>query len=163
MLRPRRREPAGPKNVARSSLPAQIAVALTVGVLSGFFGIGGGFLIVPGLVFSTGMPMINAIGSSLLAVGTFGLATASNYAASGLVNWPVAAEFVVGGVLGGLGGVTLAGRLAHHKNALSVTFACLIFLVATYVLWRSGQILLTSGRFLRTEASEQRSCFFIER
>jgi uncharacterized membrane protein YfcA len=33
---------------------------------SGFFGIGGGFLIVPALVIATGMPMINAIGSSLL-------------------------------------------------------------------------------------------------
>lgn len=140
MLRPRRREPAEPKNVGQSSLLAQIAVALTVGLLAGFFGIGGGFLIVPGLVFSTGMPMINAIGSSLLAVGTFGLATAVNYAASGLVNWPVAGEFIAGGLLGGLGGVTLASRLAHHKNALNVTFASLIFLVAAYVLWRSGRI-----------------------
>lgn len=49
------------------------AAALVVGALSGFFGIGGGFLIVPGLLFSTGMPMIFAIGSSLLSVGTFGL------------------------------------------------------------------------------------------
>ena len=42
--------------------------ASTAGVFSGFFGIGGGFLIVPGLVASTGMPMIDAIGTSLLAV-----------------------------------------------------------------------------------------------
>jgi uncharacterized membrane protein YfcA len=45
-----------------------------VGAASGFFGIGGGFLIVPGLVFATGMPMINAIGTSLFAVGAFGSA-----------------------------------------------------------------------------------------
>ena len=45
------------------------------GLMSGFFGIGGGFLIVPGLMASTGMPMINAIGSSLVAVTAFGLFT----------------------------------------------------------------------------------------
>ena len=63
-----------------------------VGLLSGFFGIGGGFLIVPGLLFSTGMPMIYAVGSSLLAVGASGLTTATSYAFSGLIDWPVAAE-----------------------------------------------------------------------
>jgi uncharacterized membrane protein YfcA len=70
-------------------------VALAVGLLSGFFGIGGGFLIVPGLMFATGMPLINAIGSSLFAVGAFGVATATNYAASGLVDWKIAGEFIV--------------------------------------------------------------------
>ena len=42
------------------------------GAFSGFFGIGGGVLIVPGLVASTGMPLINAIGSSLVAVTALG-------------------------------------------------------------------------------------------
>jgi hypothetical protein len=58
----------------RNPLPVASA-ALGVDALSGLFGIGGGFLIVPGLLFSTGMPMICAIGSSLLAVGAFGLTT----------------------------------------------------------------------------------------
>jgi uncharacterized membrane protein YfcA len=49
-----------------------VLAALVVGALSGFFGIGGGFLIVPGLLFSTGMPMIQAIGSPLLSVGRSG-------------------------------------------------------------------------------------------
>lgn len=60
------------------------------GVFSGFFGIGGGFLIVPGLMASTDMVMINAIGSSLVAVTAFGLTTAANYAFSGLVDWLLA-------------------------------------------------------------------------
>jgi uncharacterized protein len=119
----------------------QVALALTVGFAAGFFGIGGGFLIVPGIVLSTGMPMLNAIGSSLLAVGTFGLATAVNYAASGLVNWTVAALFIGGGLFGGLGGIALAGRLAHRRGALNIAFANVIIVVAAYVLWRSGQIL----------------------
>ena len=76
--------------------------ALLVGGASGLFGIGGGFLIVPALLAATGMPMINAVGSSLLAVSAFGLATAINYAASGLIDWLLAAEFIGGGIFGGM-------------------------------------------------------------
>jgi uncharacterized membrane protein YfcA len=112
--------------------------AFVTGMASGFFGIGGGFLIVPALILATGMPMINAIGSSLLAVGAFGLATALNYAASGLVNWPVAVEFIAGGILGGIFGMMLANRLSSRKNLLNRIFAALIFVVAAYVLYRSA-------------------------
>jgi uncharacterized protein len=112
-------------------------VALTVGVVSGFFGIGGGFLIVPGLILATGMPTLNAIASSLLAVGSFALATALNYAQSGLVDWLIAANFIGGGVLGGGLGLMLAGRLARHKDVLNRLFAGLIFAMAAYVIWRS--------------------------
>jgi uncharacterized protein len=121
----------------RNPLPVASA-ALGVGALSGFFGIGGGFLIVPGLLFSTGMPMICAIGSSLLAVGTFGLTTAISYALSGLIDWPAAAEYLAGGLLGGWMGMALATRLAPRKAALNVIFAALIFVVAGYMLYRNA-------------------------
>ena len=88
------------------------AIAVLAGAASGFFGIGGGFLIVLALIFVTGMPMINAVGASLLAVGAFGLATAINYASSGLIDWKLAAEFIVGGIIGGGAGTLLASRLA---------------------------------------------------
>lgn len=109
------------------------------GAFSGFFGIGGGFLIVPGLTAATGMPMINAIGSSLVAVAAFGLATAINYAASGLVDWLLAFAFIAGGVVGGLGGVRLANRLASVQGRLKSIFAGLIFVVAAYMLWRGAE------------------------
>jgi uncharacterized membrane protein YfcA len=48
-----------------------IAIGLVAGAVSGFFGIGGGSLIVPGLMLATGMPILNAIGSSLFSVGSF--------------------------------------------------------------------------------------------
>lgn len=118
-------------------LPRVSGAALAVGGLSGFFGIGGGFLIVPGLLMSTRMPMIFAVGSSLLAVATFGLATALNYAASGLVDWPVAGLYVVGGVLGGLAGMRMASALAPHHTAFTRLFAGVIFAVAAYMLWRT--------------------------
>ncbi len=112
-------------------------VALLTGLCSGFFGIGGGFLIVPGLLFSTGMPLINAVGSSLLAVGTFGLTTAANYALSGLVDWQVAGYFIAGGVGGGTLGTITATRLSTHRNTLAQIFRWIIFSVSLYVLWRS--------------------------
>lgn len=113
------------------------AAALLVGALSGFFGIGGGFLIVPGLLFSTGMPMIYAIGSSLLSVGSFGVTTALNYALSGLIVWIVAAEFVAGGLAGGWLGMRLAIALAPRRTALTRIFAGVIFVVAAYMLYRN--------------------------
>lgn len=132
-------EQAAPKE--RLDLRGAVSVgiaALIVGALSGFFGIGGGFLIVPGLLFSTGMPMIFAIGSSLLSVGTFGLTTAVNYAASGLVSWIIAVEFIGGGIAGGLIGTRLAIALAPRRAALNRIFAALVFIVAIYMLYKNA-------------------------
>ena len=138
MLRPRGASASAERKADAKTSLITATVAFAVGCASGFFGIGGGFLIVPGLIFATGMPMINAIGSSLLAVGSFGLATALNYAASGLVDWPVALEFITGGIIGGIAGMMLANRLSAGKNTLNRIFAALIFMVAAYVLYRSG-------------------------
>lgn len=107
------------------------------GTCSGFFGIGGGFLIVPGLLFATGMPLINAVGTSLLAVGTFGLTTAINYAASGLVDWRIAGYFIAGGIGGGVIGTIVSTRLATQRDTLTKIFRAIIFSVSLYVLWRS--------------------------
>ncbi len=119
------------------SIVKVVGAALAVGTLSGFFGIGGGFLIVPGLLFSTGMPMLFAVGSSLLAVGTFGLTTAVNYAVSGLIDWPIAAEYIAGGIAGGFAGMALAIRLAPRKALLNQVFAGFIFVVAAYMLYKN--------------------------
>ena len=114
-----------------------IGVGAGAGLLAGFFGIGGGFLIVPGLMLATGMPILNAIGSSLFSVGTFGLATALSYAWSGLLDWRVAAFYIIGGVFGGWLGVHLATRLGHHKQTLNWIFAVIVALTAVYMLFRN--------------------------
>lgn len=123
--------------LSRENLPKLVALGLVTGALSGFFGIGGGFLIVPALIAATGMPILYAVGSSLLAVTAFGLTTAANYAWSGLVDWSLAGLFIVGGVLGGLLGARSATFLASRKGALNMVFAALIFAVAVYMLVRS--------------------------
>lgn len=104
----------------------------------GFFGIGGGFLVVPGLVGSTGMPMLNAVGTSLVAVTAFGLTTSLNYALSGLVDWPLAGVFIAGGAMGSLIGARVAKRLAGTAGRLTTVFAIVILIVAAYMLWRGS-------------------------
>jgi uncharacterized membrane protein YfcA len=137
MIRPRLPSKGESRPVDLRMCIITAATALGTGVASGFFGIGGGFLIVPALIFATGMPTISAIGSSLLAVGTFGLATALNYASEGFVNWSVAAEFLFGGILGGVAGMMLATRLSSGKTALQQIFAGLLFVVAGYIVYRN--------------------------
>ena len=111
---------------------------LLVGFLSGFFGIGGGFLIVPAIMLGSGMATINAVGSSLVSVGAFGLTTATTYAFAGLVDWRVAAIFVLGGITGGLLGVRLSVRLSEKRGLLSKSFAVAVIFVALFVLWKSA-------------------------
>ncbi len=112
-------------------------VGLGAGCLSGFFGIGGGFLIVPGLILATRMPTLYAVGTSLIAVAAFGATTAVNYAASGLVDWPIAALFVAGGALGGWLGARAAARLSLRAGALDNVFAIVVIAVGLYVLART--------------------------
>lgn len=125
----------------RENAPKVIGYGSVTGVFSGFFGIGGGFLIVPGLMAATHMPMANAIGSSLIAVAAFGLATSFNYALSGLVDWGLAAAFILGGMAGGAAGAGVSGRLASHKGALNTLFALLIFAVAIYMIYKGWKSL----------------------
>lgn len=106
--------------------PKLIVIGFLVGLLSGFFGIGGGFLIVPGLMLATGMPLIYAIGTSLVAVTAFGAATAASYGMSGLINWPVAGLFVLGGATGGSLGVMLGKILSGKGHVLNLVFAAVV-------------------------------------
>jgi uncharacterized membrane protein YfcA len=115
---------------------------LIVGFLSGFFGIGGGFLIVPAIMLGSGMVAINAVGSSLVSVGAFGMTTAASYAIAGLVDWRIAAVFVSGGILGGFAGVRLSVRLSERRGMLSRSFAVAVVLVAIFVLWKSSAVIL---------------------
>ncbi len=119
---------------AAELLPRLLAIGAGVGLLSGFFGIGGGFLIVPGLVLATGMALQNAIGTSLFAVTAFGLATATSYTLSGLVDWRIAALVIAGGIAGTLVGIRANVRLSGHRRALATIFAGVVIAVGLYVI-----------------------------
>jgi uncharacterized membrane protein YfcA len=119
-------------------LVARLApLGLLTGLAAGFFGIGGGFLIVPGLMLATGMTMANATASSLLSVALFGAATSFNYALTGQVDWTLAGWLLLGGAVGGVAGLFAAKRLAGHAMLARSLFAGMIILVAIYVAWRS--------------------------
>jgi uncharacterized protein len=122
--------------VDRSNAPRVAGFGFAAGALAGFFGIGGGVLAVPGLVVSASLPMILAIGSSLVSVTAFSLTTATIYALAGLTDWRLVLLFVVGGFAGGLAGSRLATMLAARKRALSLLFAVVVAAVGVYVIVR---------------------------
>jgi len=138
MLRPR--SSAGDPSVhINPAIAARLlSVGLLTGIISGFFGIGGGFLIVPGIMLGSGMPILNAIGSSLFSVSAFGFTTAASYALSGLVDWSIALLLVAGGVVGGILGTAIASRLAGRRRLLERAFAGVVLVVAVYMAIRSG-------------------------
>ena len=137
MLKTRSRIGLPDVTISMSNMPAIVGLGLATGTLSGFFGIGGGFLIVPALMLATGMPIMNAVSSSLVAVTAFGMTTAASYAWSGLVSWSLAGLFVAGGIVGGLAGTRAARGLAERRGALNIVFAVVIIAVALYMLARN--------------------------
>jgi uncharacterized membrane protein YfcA len=137
MLKTRGRIGASDVKMSLSNLPALLGLGLATGTMSGFFGIGGGFLIVPALMLATGMSIINAISSSLVAVTAFGLTTAASYAWSDFISWGLASLFIAGGIAGGLAGTRLARHLSERRGALNTVFATAIIAVALYMLARN--------------------------
>ena len=137
MLKTRARVGLPDAKMSWSNMPAILGLGLATGTLSGFFGIGGGFLIVPALMLATGMSIMNAVSSSLVAVTAFGMTTALSYAWSGLVSWELAGVFIAGGIAGGLAGTRSARSLSERRGALNIVFAVVIIAVALYMLARN--------------------------
>ena len=125
------------RETASTLLPRLVPIALGVGLAAGFFGIGGGFLIVPGLIAATAMPMASAVGTSLVVVSALGLTTATSYALSGYVDWRLAGLLIFGGGGGVALSILLSRRLAVRKGLLERIFAFAVLLVGTYVVVRS--------------------------
>ncbi len=110
-----------------------LLVGLTTGFLSGMFGVGGGFVIVPALVLVSGMPIHKAVATSLLVIVLVSISgVASHFAAGRGISLEVTGLFVLGGVIG----MTLGGRLAKRLPArvLQKVFATGIVAVAVFVL-----------------------------
>lgn len=111
-------------------------VGLIAGLAAGFFGIGGGFLIAPGLMASTGMTLANASASSLVSVTLFGGATSASYALSGQVDWSLFGALVAGGAGGSLIGAPVSRWLSSRIKVARFGFAAFVVAVAIYILLR---------------------------
>lgn len=117
-----------------------VAEGVLVGGLTGFVGVGGGFLIVPSLVFFGGLAMRHAIGTSLAIIV---LNTAAGFLKHSAVlsehglalDWHVIGLFVAAGVAGSFAGVKLSGRLP--QAVLRKLFAVFVLIVAMYIGWQT--------------------------
>ncbi len=118
-------------NAKKTNYPKVSAFGILVGFASGFFGIGGGFLIVPALLSSSKIKIGMAIGTSLFAVGTFGIVTSMEYSLSGQVLYLVAIVYVIGGIIGGFFGTKLS--VGMNKKLLRKIFALIVVAVGIYV------------------------------
>ena len=113
------------------TLALRIAAAGSgIGFLTGLFGVGGGFVIVPALTLLLGFAMPEAIGTSLLVIAiNSGVAVLLRIGHS-TIEWRIAAPFTVAAIAGVLTGKRLADRL-DPKSSLR-WFAALLVTVATY-------------------------------
>ncbi len=122
----------------RFSAPCSIALAaagILTGLLAGFFGVGGGFIIVPALMFITRMGIHGAVATSLVVIALTGLTGAAYAAAQGSIVWMVLLPFMGGGLLGMLIGRNTAHLIAGPR--LQKFFAVTVVLMATSMLIRT--------------------------
>jgi uncharacterized membrane protein YfcA len=110
-----------------------LAIGLVTGFLSGMFGVGGGFVIVPALVLFSGMPIHRAVGTSLLVIVMVSISgVASHFVAGRGISLEVTGLFVFGGVIGLWLGGLVAKRLSGQL--LQKVFATGIVAVAVFVI-----------------------------
>jgi hypothetical protein len=106
--------------------PRLIIIAVAGGALSGFFGVGGGIVLVPLLMYFLTIERKAAHATSLGAIVAFSFAGMLGFAVSGEVDWVLGLTIGVGGVVGGVIG-------AHYMNRLSPRSLKLIFAVLLIV------------------------------
>jgi uncharacterized protein len=110
-----------------------LLAGLLVGGMTGFFGVGGGFLIVPALAISLALSMRLAVGTSLMIISaTSVMALIAHLLAGRGLDVGVTAALTAACIVGALGGARLAGRLPQRQ--LGAGFAALVVLVASYLI-----------------------------
>lgn len=131
-----RRDPEGKLRITSPCAMLLGVVGLGAGILSGMFGVGGGFIIVPALVMFSGMGMQRAIGTSLLVITLISASGTANHLLAGKdLNLATAGVFTAGSIAGLFAGSALAQRLAGP--VLQRVFAAAIVVVALYVMFRT--------------------------
>jgi len=116
----------------RGCLPKAVGSGAAVGFLTGLFGVGGGFLIVPALVLLLGLPMTIAVGTSLVVVTVNSAAGFAAHAGGAPIDYPLAATFTGAAVLGSVAAARVASRLPADR--LRRWFARLVLAVAAFVI-----------------------------
>jgi uncharacterized protein len=113
-----------------------LVTATAVGLLTGFLGVGGGFLVVPALVLALGLPMEFAAGTSLVVITVTSTAALAVRAGTGThPDWALVALLTVAAVVGGYTGARLTARV--DTSRLRTAFTLLLLLVAGYTAWQA--------------------------
>jgi uncharacterized membrane protein YfcA len=115
----------------QTAVPAiVVACGFGLGFLTGFLGVGGGFLIVPTLVFVLGLSMRDAIATSLFVIALNSAWSLGAHAFGGTIDWIVVVLFAVGGIAGNVVGLTIGNRLAQQQ--LKTIFAVFVLFVGLF-------------------------------
>ncbi len=133
------RLPDRPEQPARQEAllrPKVIIAGLVLGTLSGFFGIGGGFLVVPLLVLYFDIPMRWASGTSLMVISINSIAGFLGHLSFGTIRFDVAGPMLGAGVIGVLGGTRLTGRV--NERPLRGLFALMLIGISGYLIVRNA-------------------------
>ncbi|MES9537712.1 TSUP family transporter [Actinomadura sp. NPDC000600] len=109
-----------------------LAEGVTVGLVTGLVGAGGGFLVVPALVLLGGLSMPVAVGTSLLVIAMKSFAGLAGYLSSVHIDWPLTLAVTAAAVLGGLAGSRLAGRVDPQR--LRQAFGWFVLVMAGVVV-----------------------------
>jgi uncharacterized membrane protein YfcA len=112
--------------------------ALGVGLLTGIVGIGGGFLVVPTLVLLAGVPMRQAVGTSLMVIAMNSAAGFVGYLGSVAIDWGFLAGFTALALAGMSVGIVASRRVSHA--ALKRSFAVFLILTGSFVLYKNRSI-----------------------
>ena len=107
-----------------------VAAGLVVGFMTGFFGVGGGFVIVPALTLALGMSMPLAVGTSLVVISINSAGALLARAGTADFDWAVIVPFTLAAIAGSLGGKKVADRVS--ERTLTRAFAVLLLGVAVH-------------------------------
>jgi len=130
------RDPKGELKITSRCAMILAAVGSSTGILTGLFGVSGGFLIVPALVAFSGMGMQRAIGTSLFVITLVSLSgIAGHFMTGGSVPWEITLLFLLGGLAGITAGTAIASRLAGRR--LQQVFAAAIIGVGVFIITRN--------------------------
>ena len=111
-------------------------IGVGVGLLTGFFGVGGGFVIVPALALVLGFPMRMAVSTSLLIIALMAIGGLVGHLQSGQMDWPLAGLMLLGSAVGMTGGSWAAQRVS--LPTLTKSFAIFAIGVAIVMLIYNG-------------------------
>lgn len=119
---------------------------LGVGFLTGFLGVGGGFLIVPALVLLLGMDMRDAVGSSLVVIAINSVSGLLGHLSSANLAWDLIGIFVLSGVLGLFAGMQISKYISAKQ--LRQSFAVFVIALALVLLFINAPTIFNTGSLL---------------